>query len=139
MYPFFANDCVLLAETQTHMNLNFTIEHNNEHATCFSSSRCKRFLFLYFTGVFLLPYCVLALLSGVPLFLMENALGQFTQEGTINCWKKLCPLLEGTLNCQRFSHETSKKQVSQGQVKVEAERWQFRLMERPIHENISLM
>ncbi|CAL8316878.1 unnamed protein product [Arctogadus glacialis] len=46
-------------------------------------------------GVFLLPYCVLALLSGVPLFLMENALGQFTQEGTITCWKKLCPLLEG--------------------------------------------
>jgi hypothetical protein len=81
---------------------------DDEYGASISSSQCKRFLFLYFTGVFLLPYCVLALLSGVPLFLMENALGQFTQEGTITCWKKLCPLLEGTLNSQCFSRETWK-------------------------------
>ncbi|XP_078140538.1 sodium- and chloride-dependent GABA transporter 2-like [Centroberyx gerrardi] len=46
-------------------------------------------------GVFLLPYCFFAVLCGVPLFLLETAVGQFTQEGTITCWRKLCPLAQG--------------------------------------------
>ncbi|XP_034407781.1 sodium- and chloride-dependent GABA transporter 3-like [Cyclopterus lumpus] len=46
-------------------------------------------------GVFLLPYCFFAVLCGVPLFLMETVIGQYTQEGTITCWTKLCPLAQG--------------------------------------------
>ncbi|XP_063761023.1 sodium- and chloride-dependent betaine transporter-like [Eleginops maclovinus] len=47
-------------------------------------------------GVFLLPYCFFALLCGVPLYLMETAIGQYTQEGAMTCWSKLCPLAQGT-------------------------------------------
>ncbi|XP_042337789.1 sodium- and chloride-dependent betaine transporter-like, partial [Plectropomus leopardus] len=47
-------------------------------------------------GVFLLPYCFFAMLCGVPLFLLETVIGQYTQEGTITCWTKLCPLAQGT-------------------------------------------
>ncbi|XP_019966975.1 sodium- and chloride-dependent GABA transporter 3-like [Paralichthys olivaceus] len=46
-------------------------------------------------GAFLLPYCVLAVVCGIPLFLLETAMGQYTQEGFITCWRKLCPLAQG--------------------------------------------
>uniref|UniRef100_UPI003AB0A346 sodium- and chloride-dependent GABA transporter 2-like n=1 Tax=Centroberyx gerrardi TaxID=166262 RepID=UPI003AB0A346 len=46
-------------------------------------------------GVFLLPYCVFAALCGAPLFLLETAAGQLTQEGTVTCWRRLCPLAQG--------------------------------------------
>ncbi|TNN40480.1 Sodium- and chloride-dependent GABA transporter 2 [Liparis tanakae] len=46
-------------------------------------------------GVFLLPYCFFVVLCGMPLFLMETVIGQYTQEGTITCWTKLCPLAQG--------------------------------------------
>ncbi|XP_077421869.1 sodium- and chloride-dependent GABA transporter 2-like [Vanacampus margaritifer] len=46
-------------------------------------------------GAFLVPYLVFAVTCGVPLFLLETAVGQHTQEGGITCWRKLCPLAEG--------------------------------------------
>ncbi|XP_068172841.1 sodium- and chloride-dependent GABA transporter 2-like [Antennarius striatus] len=46
-------------------------------------------------GAFLVPYLVFLMTSGVPLFLLESFMGQYTQEGCITCWKKLCPLAEG--------------------------------------------
>lgn len=46
-------------------------------------------------GVFLLPYCCFAILCGLPLFLMESVIGQYTQEGPITCWTKLCPMAQG--------------------------------------------
>uniref|UniRef100_A0A668AZ42 Transporter n=1 Tax=Myripristis murdjan TaxID=586833 RepID=A0A668AZ42_9TELE len=46
-------------------------------------------------GAFLLPYCFFAVLVGVPVFLLESAIGQYTQESTITCWRKICPLGEG--------------------------------------------
>ncbi|CAL8236839.1 unnamed protein product [Boreogadus saida] len=46
-------------------------------------------------GAFLVPYTVLAVLCGLPLFLMETAIGQYTQEGAVTCWRKLCPLAQG--------------------------------------------
>ncbi|KAK6296154.1 hypothetical protein J4Q44_G00338670 [Coregonus suidteri] len=46
-------------------------------------------------GAFLVPYLVFVVPCGVPLFLLEMAMGQYTQEGGIACWKRLCPLAEG--------------------------------------------
>ncbi|XP_053186777.1 sodium- and chloride-dependent betaine transporter-like [Scomber japonicus] len=46
-------------------------------------------------GAFLVPYGVLAVVVGIPLFLLESAVGQYTQEGFITCWRKLCPLAQG--------------------------------------------
>ncbi|XP_055359534.1 sodium- and chloride-dependent GABA transporter 3-like [Betta splendens] len=46
-------------------------------------------------GAFLVPYTALALVCGIPLFLLESSCGQYTQEGFITCWRKLCPLAEG--------------------------------------------
>uniref|UniRef100_A0A671QJD6 Sodium- and chloride-dependent GABA transporter 2-like n=1 Tax=Sinocyclocheilus anshuiensis TaxID=1608454 RepID=A0A671QJD6_9TELE len=32
---------------------------------------------------------------GIPLFFLETSLGQFTSQGGITCWRKICPLFEG--------------------------------------------
>ncbi|XP_072551207.1 sodium- and chloride-dependent GABA transporter 2-like isoform X2 [Salminus brasiliensis] len=46
-------------------------------------------------GTFLVPYLVFVVTCGVPLFLLETSMGQYTQEGGITCWQRLCPLAEG--------------------------------------------
>ncbi|KAL6479348.1 hypothetical protein MHYP_G00127810 [Metynnis hypsauchen] len=46
-------------------------------------------------GVFLVPYLVFVVTCGIPLFLLETAMGQYTQEGGITSWRRICPLAEG--------------------------------------------
>lgn len=45
-------------------------------------------------GAFLIPYIIMNFLSGVPLFLLEMSMGQFSSSGVINIWR-LCPLFKG--------------------------------------------
>lgn len=45
-------------------------------------------------GVFLIPYFIMMLVTGLPLFLMELSLGQYGAAGPITVWK-CCPLLKG--------------------------------------------
>uniref|UniRef100_A0A8C8IKM4 Transporter n=1 Tax=Oncorhynchus tshawytscha TaxID=74940 RepID=A0A8C8IKM4_ONCTS len=46
-------------------------------------------------GAFLIPYIVMAIFGGVPLFYMELALGQFHRTGAISIWKHICPIFKG--------------------------------------------
>ncbi|XP_020507496.1 sodium- and chloride-dependent GABA transporter 2 isoform X2 [Labrus bergylta] len=46
-------------------------------------------------GVFFIPYIVFLFTCGIPLFFMEISLGQYTKQGSITCWRKICPLFEG--------------------------------------------
>ncbi|MBN3289131.1 S6A13 protein, partial [Polypterus senegalus] len=46
-------------------------------------------------GAFLIPYIIFLLTCGIPLFLLETALGQYTAQGGITCWRRICPLFEG--------------------------------------------
>uniref|UniRef100_A0AAR2INN9 Transporter n=1 Tax=Pygocentrus nattereri TaxID=42514 RepID=A0AAR2INN9_PYGNA len=46
-------------------------------------------------GAFLVPYVVFVLTCGIPLFLLETAMGQYTQQGGITCWHRICPLAQG--------------------------------------------
>lgn len=51
---------------------------------------------LSFVGAFLIPYTLMAIFGGVPLFYMELALGQFHRTGAISIWKHICPIFKGT-------------------------------------------
>ncbi|KAK7896331.1 hypothetical protein WMY93_021656 [Mugilogobius chulae] len=51
-------------------------------------------------GAFLIPYLIFLFTCGVPVFFLEVALGQFTSEGGITCWRKISPLFEA--NCLEF-------------------------------------
>lgn len=57
-----------------------------------------------------MPYLVFVVTCGVPLFLLETTLGQYTQEGGITCWRKLCPLAEGTRFIEDSKETTSEDQ-----------------------------
>ncbi|KAK3575360.1 hypothetical protein QTP86_025485, partial [Hemibagrus guttatus] len=46
-------------------------------------------------GVFLIPYLVFLFACGIPLFLLEMSIGQYTSQGGISCWRKICPLFQG--------------------------------------------
>nr|XP_033781835.1 sodium- and chloride-dependent taurine transporter isoform X3 [Geotrypetes seraphini] len=46
-------------------------------------------------GAFLIPYFIFLFGGGLPVFFLEVALGQFTSEGGITCWEKICPIFTG--------------------------------------------
>ncbi|XP_030584510.1 solute carrier family 6 member 11a [Archocentrus centrarchus] len=46
-------------------------------------------------GAFFIPYILFLVTCGIPLFVLETALGQYTSQGGIMCWRKICPLFEG--------------------------------------------
>lgn len=48
-------------------------------------------------GAFLIPYCIMLLFGGLPLFYMELALGQFHRCGCLSIWKRICPALKGRI------------------------------------------
>uniref|UniRef100_A0A8C5CMP8 Transporter n=1 Tax=Gadus morhua TaxID=8049 RepID=A0A8C5CMP8_GADMO len=45
-------------------------------------------------GVFLIPYLLIVLVGGIPIFFLEIALGQFMKAGSINVWN-IAPLFKG--------------------------------------------
>ncbi|EPY73704.1 hypothetical protein CB1_002612002, partial [Camelus ferus] len=47
----------------------------------------------HFQSVFLIPYVLIALIGGIPIFFLEISLGQFMKAGSINVWN-ICPLFK---------------------------------------------
>ena len=46
-------------------------------------------------GAFLIPYFLMVVFGGIPLFYLELILGQYHRTGCISIWKKICPLFKG--------------------------------------------
>ncbi|XP_029030513.1 sodium- and chloride-dependent GABA transporter 2-like isoform X2 [Betta splendens] len=46
-------------------------------------------------GVFFVPYLLFLVLCGIPLFLLEMSLGQYTSLGGVSAWRTICPLFGG--------------------------------------------
>ncbi|XP_034459847.1 sodium- and chloride-dependent GABA transporter 2-like isoform X2 [Hippoglossus hippoglossus] len=46
-------------------------------------------------GVFFIPYLLFLVLCGIPLFLLETSLGQYTSLGGVSAWRSVCPLFGG--------------------------------------------
>lgn len=55
-----------------------------------------KFSFIFYVvGAFLIPYIIMLIFGGLPLFYMELALGQFQRCGCLTVWKRICPALKG--------------------------------------------
>ncbi|XP_010786190.1 sodium- and chloride-dependent neutral and basic amino acid transporter B(0+)-like, partial [Notothenia coriiceps] len=46
------------------------------------------------SGAFLIPYYLMLVLCGIPLFFLENAIGQFCSQGPVNSWRAVL-ILQG--------------------------------------------
>ncbi|XP_068133767.1 sodium- and chloride-dependent betaine transporter-like [Hyperolius riggenbachi] len=46
-------------------------------------------------GAFLIPYAIFMVTCGIPIFFLEIALGQYTTQGQVTAWLKICPLFTG--------------------------------------------
>ncbi|XP_065668534.1 sodium- and chloride-dependent transporter XTRP3 isoform X2 [Hydra vulgaris] len=46
-------------------------------------------------GAFLIPYFIMMLIEGIPLFYIEFAIGQRFRQSAVGCWKKIHPALMG--------------------------------------------
>ena len=46
-------------------------------------------------GAFLIPYWIMLFAEGLPLFLLELAIGQRLRKGSIGVWKSVSPYLGG--------------------------------------------
>ncbi|XP_028602354.2 sodium- and chloride-dependent betaine transporter-like isoform X1 [Podarcis muralis] len=46
-------------------------------------------------GAFFIPYLIFLFACGIPVFLLETALGQYTGQGGITAWRRICPIFEG--------------------------------------------
>ena len=42
----------------------------------------------------MIPYAIMFLLVGVPVFFLEASLGQFSSSGVLSCWR-FAPMFEG--------------------------------------------
>lgn len=51
--------------------------------------------FLSLPGAYLVPYLVLLIIIGLPLFFLELAVGQRIRRGSIGVWNYICPRLGG--------------------------------------------
>ena len=53
--------------------------------------------------LFLIPYAVSMVLVAMPMMLLEIALGQYTSNSTLTCWK-MAPIFKGIVNIWAFMH-----------------------------------
>lgn len=63
----------------------------------FGAGRCQVNVLLFLrAGVFLIPYFLMLVFCGIPLFVLEAAIGQFCSQGSINVWRAV-PIMQGEL------------------------------------------
>ncbi|KAG9340014.1 hypothetical protein JZ751_022125 [Albula glossodonta] len=46
-------------------------------------------------GAFLIPYLIFLCFCGIPMFFLETVIGQYTGEGAVAAWRKICPMFQG--------------------------------------------
>ena len=58
---------------------------------------------IFISGAFLIPYCIALLFLGLPLFVLELAIGQRLRKGSIGVWKQVLLGLYGQrLRCSNW-------------------------------------
>uniref|UniRef100_A0A7N4PQ54 Transporter n=1 Tax=Sarcophilus harrisii TaxID=9305 RepID=A0A7N4PQ54_SARHA len=61
-------------------------------------------------GAFFIPYLIFLFTCGIPVFLLETALGQYTSQGGVTAWRKICPIFEE--HCVEFQRTNGSLNVT---------------------------
>lgn len=61
-------------------------------------NKCIILYINYISGAFLVPYLLMLVFLGLPLFYMELALGQYQKCGAISVWNRICPVFSGKIS-----------------------------------------
>ena len=56
-------------------------------------------------GAFLIPYLIVLIFIGRPLYFLEMCLGQFCSTGSVNIWN-IVPIMKGFSLCTRIALQT---------------------------------
>lgn len=70
------------------------------------------FILLLRAGAFLIPYFVMLVVTGIPLFFLESAFGQFCSQGPINIWRAV-PILQGRCESNQVLGQGEQDQLVQ--------------------------
>ena len=71
-----------------------------------TSKSCRYLIFwlLFLTGAFLIPYFIMMVFQGLPLFIMEFAIGQRMKQSAVRCWNNVHPVFFGVgISCMLVS------------------------------------
>ena len=60
-----------------------------EQAQNYESNLTTNMFCLYFSGAFLVPYAVMIIIEGIPLFYLELAVGQRLRKGAVGAWNQV--------------------------------------------------
>ncbi|KAM6096666.1 sodium- and chloride-dependent GABA transporter 2 isoform 3-T3 [Chlamydotis macqueenii] len=78
-------------------------------------------------GAFFIPYLIFLFACGIPVFLLESALGQYTSQGGVTAWRRICPLFEE--NCMELQKANSTLNVtSENATSPVIEFWERRVL-----------
>ena len=86
--------CVIFVYFQFSLNPLNSFKYRFPGKT-FKSKYLLIVVYMYISGCFLIPYLICLVVAGVPVLVLEIALGQYTSQGAITAWK-ICPLFQGT-------------------------------------------
>ena len=85
---------IILEEKNKNNETFFAIYFNNLTPFFSSSYRFPYLCFKNGGGAFLVPYFILIVAGGVPMYYLEILMGQYTRSGTIKIWD-ICPIFRG--------------------------------------------
>ena len=57
---------------------------------------------LLFTGAFLIPYVIMLLIAGLPIFVIEMGFGQFASRGCVSVWA-IAPVFKGMIKINQHT------------------------------------
>ncbi|XP_034258705.1 sodium- and chloride-dependent GABA transporter 2 isoform X2 [Pantherophis guttatus] len=77
-------------------------------------------------GAFFIPYLIFLFTCGIPVFFLETALGQYTSQGGVTSWRRLCPLFEE--NCVEFRKNASLNVTVENGTSPVIEFWERRVL-----------
>lgn len=91
----FLHSCIKKALKDINSNLKLLEIFTFDLTSSDSSSIFSDLYFVPLTGAYLVPYLILLLIIGIPLFFLELAVGQRIRRGSIGVWNYISPKLGG--------------------------------------------